>query len=320
MRRGQGMRDTSDFSNMRDVMMAAINDLAAEHPEIVMLDADLASCLGSGSFKKLYPERFFDCGIAEANMVGVAAGLSSMGMVPFAHSFGCFSSRRAYDQWFLSVGYAHQRVHLIGTDPGITAQLNGGTHMPFEDIALMRQVPDIIVIEPSDGQSCYELVRQAYDTGKSSYTRIPRKGLTHRYPVGTKIELGKGIVLQEGSDVAIVATGEVMVNAAAEAVKTLEAKGIHAMLIDLHTIKPLDTELLEKAAATCKKMLVCENGRYAGGVGEAVAAHLAKTCPVKMDFLNVGERFGEVGKLGYLAESFGFTPAHIVELAEGLVK
>ncbi len=314
------MRDTSDLSHMKEAMMAAINDLAAEHPEVVMLDADLASCLGSGAFKKLYPERFFNCGIAEANMVGVAAGLSSMGLVPFAHSFGCFSSRRAYDQWFLSVGYARQRVHLIGTDPGITAQLNGGTHMPFEDIALMRQVPDIIVIEPSDAQSCYELVRQAYDSGKSSYTRIARKGITHRYPVGTKIELGKGIVMKEGKDIAIVATGEVMVNAATKAVQALADKGIDAMLIDLHTIKPLDTGLLEKAAKTCGKMLVCENGRYAGGVGEAIAAHLARTCPVKMDFMNVGERFGEVGKLGYLADTFGFTPEHMVEMAEGLVK
>ncbi len=300
--------------------MVAIEDLAAEHPEVVMLDADLSSCIGSSSFQKLYPERFFNCGIAEANMVGVAAGLSSMGLVPFAHSFGCFSSRRAYDQWFLSVGYAQQRVHLIGTDPGITAQLNGGTHMPFEDIALMREVPGIYVIEPSDAQSLYELTRQAYATGKSSYTRVPRKGATHRYPVGTKFELGKGIVLHEGSDLAIVATGEVMVNAATKAVETLEASGVHPMLIDLHTIKPLDTELLEKAAKQCGRMLVCENGRYAGGVGEGIAAHLARTCPTKMDFLNVGERYGEVGKLPYLAQAFGFTPERIVELAEGLLK
>jgi transketolase len=305
---------------MRDAIMVAIEDLAAEHPEVVMLDADLSSCIGSSSFQKLYPERFFNCGIAEANMVGVAAGLSSMGLVPFAHSFGCFSSRRAYDQWFLSVGYAQQRVHLIGTDPGITAQLNGGTHMPFEDIALMREVPGIYVIEPSDAQSLYELTRQAYATGKSSYTRVPRKGATHRYPVGTKFELGKGIVLHEGSDLAIVATGEVMVNAATKAVETLEASGVHPMLIDLHTIKPLDTELLEKAAKQCGRMLVCENGRYAGGVGEGIAAHLARTCPTKMDFLNVGERYGEVGKLPYLAQAFGFTPERIVELAEGLLK
>ena len=149
------MRDTSTISNMRDAMVAAITDLATEHPEVVLLDADLVSCIGSGNFFKQFPDRAFNCGIAEANMVGVAAGLSSMGFVPFAHSFGVFSSRRAYDQFFLSVNYAKRRVHLIGTDPGVTAQLNGGTHMPFEDIGLMRLIPDLIILDPSDTQSCY---------------------------------------------------------------------------------------------------------------------------------------------------------------------
>ena len=314
------MRDTKDLANMRDAMMAAINDLAAEHKEVVMLEADLMSCLGSGSFKKLYPDRFYNCGIAEANMVAMAGGLSSVGLVPYAHSFGCFSSRRAYDQWFLSVNYAQRRAHLIGTDPGVTAQLNGGTHMPFEDIALMRQVPNIVIIEPSDAQSCYELVRQTYETGKSSYTRIPRKGVAHRYPVGTKIELGKGIVLAEGSDVAIIATGQVMVDEATAALEILKKDGIKATLVDLHTIKPLDTALIEKVAKKCGKVLVCENGRYAGGVGEGIAAHLATTCPVLMDFVNVGEKFGEVGKLGYLKQVFGFTAENIAAKAEALAR
>jgi transketolase len=314
------MRDTKDIANMRDALMAAINDLAAEHKEVVMLEADLMGCLGSGSFKKLYPERFFNCGIAEANMVAMAGGLSSMGLVPYAHSFGCFSSRRAYDQWFLSVNYAQRTVHLIGTDPGVTAQLNGGTHMPFEDIALMRQVPNTIIIEPSDAQSCYELALQAYAAGKSSYTRIPRKGVTHRYAAGSKIELGKGIVLAEGSDVAIIATGELMVNEATAALEILKKEGINATLVDLHTIKPLDTELIEKVARKCGKVLVCENGRYAGGVGEGIAAHLATTCPVMMDFVNVGEKFGEVGKLAYLKGVFGFTAENIAAKAAVLAR
>lgn len=314
------MRDTKDLMNMRDVLMAAINDLAAEYPEVVMLEADLMAASGSGSFKKLYPDRFFNCGIAEANMVGVAGGLSAMGLVPYAHSFACFSSRRAYDQFFLSVGYAQQRVQLIGTDPGITAQVNGGTHMPFEDIALMRQVPGIIIIEPSDGQSMYELVQQAFRSGKSAYIRSGRKGVTHRYPLGTKFELGKGIVLEEGTDVAIVATGEIMVNEAVAAVELLKKQGISVRLIDLHTIKPLDTALIEETAKTCKNILVCENGRYAGGIGEAIATHLAQTVPTKMSFLNVGERYGEVGNLDYLKQVFGFTAEHIAELAIQLVK
>ncbi len=314
------MRDTSDIVNMRDAMNFAILDLATEHPEVVLLDADLVSCIGSSNFFKQFPERAFNCGIAEANMVGVAAGLSSMGFVPFAHSFGVFASRRTYDQFFLSVNYAKRRVHLIGTDPGVTAQLNGGTHMPFEDVGLMRLIPDLIVLDPSDTQSCYELVRQAYESGHSSYTRIRRKGATHRYPVGTKIELGKGIVLKEGSDLTIVATGETLVGEAEKAWDLLKAKGISARLIDLHTIKPLDTALIEKAAKETGHILVCENCRYAGGVGEAIAAHLAKTCPTKMDFVNVGERFGEVGKLDYLLKAFHFTAEDIAAKAEALIK
>jgi len=314
------MRDTSEFKNTKEVVLASIIDLAAENKEVCFLDADLSSCISSSSFKKAYPERFFNCGIAEANMIGVAAGLSSMGFVPFCHSFGVFASRRDYDQFFLSVNYAKQRVHLIGSDPGVVAQVNGGTQMPFEDIALMRQIPDLIVYEPSDGQSCYELIQQAYKTGKSSYLRVPRSGITHRYPAGTKIELGKGIVLAEGSDLAIIATGEVMVNNSTKALDILKEKGINATLVDLHTIKPLDTELIEKVAKKCGRVLVCENGRYAGGVGEAVAAHLAKTCPTKMDFVCVGEKFGEVGNLAYLTKAFNFTPEDIAAKAEALVK
>ncbi|MCH3917510.1 MAG: 1-deoxy-D-xylulose-5-phosphate synthase [Spirochaetia bacterium] len=314
------MRDTSDLANMRDAVMAAILDLGAEHEETVMLDADLASCLGSNKFGEKFPGRFYDCGIAEANMVGVAAGLSSMGLRPFVHTFGCFASRRDYDQFFLSVAYAHQVVHLIGSDPGITAQKNGGTHMPFEDIALMRQVPGLTIIDPSDAQSAYELIRQAYALDKPSYTRAARKGITHRYPVGTKIVLGKGIELAKGKDVAIIATGEVMVNEAVKALDSLKADGIDATLVDLHTIKPLDTELIEKVAQRCGKVLVCENGRYAGGVGEAIAAHLAQTYPTKMGFLNVGERFGEVGTLEYLKGAFGFTAENIYKKTVDLLK
>ncbi len=314
------MRDTSNMANMRDAMVTAITDLAIEHPEVVLLDADLVSCLGSGSFFKQFPERAFNCGIAESNMVGIAAGLSSMGFVPFAHSFGVFSSRRAYDQFFLSVNYAKRRVHLIGTDPGVTAQLNGGTHMPFEDIGLMRLIPDLIVLDPSDTQSCYELVRQAYESGHSSYTRIRRKGATHRYPVGAKIELGKGIVVRDGSDLTIVAVGETMMQQAEKACDLLSQKGIKPRLIDLHTIKPLDTALIEKAARETGHILVCENARYAGGVGEAIAAHLAQTFPTKMAFVNVGERFGEVGKLDYLLKAFNFTADDIAAKAQTLVK
>ena len=253
-------------------------------------------------------------------MVGIAAGLSSVGLVPFIHSFGCFMSRRDYDQLFISLGYTHQRAICIGSDPGITAQYNGGTHMPFEDIALFRQIPSFVIIEPSDAQSLYDLTWQVYKSGQNAYIRTPRKGINFRYTLDDKIELGKGIELRSGEDVAIIATGIVMVDEALAAADLLAQKGIKATVVDLHTIRPLDTELIEKVAARTKHVLVCENARYAGGVGEMISYHLAQTNPVKMGFVNVGERFGEVGNLSYLKSAFGFTAENIASKAEELIK
>lgn len=313
------MKDAHVFSHYKEAVIGAVVDLAAEHPEIVFLDADLSSCIGSTTFQKTYPDRFFNCGIAEANMVGVAAGLASTGLVPFIHSFGCFASRRDYDQLFISVGYTHQTVHVIGSDPGITAQYNGGTHMPFEDIALMRQIPGMVIVEPSDAQSLYDLTLQVYANGHSSYIRTPRKGICFRYSPEDKIELGKGIELADGKDVAIIATGALMVDAAVEAEKMLATDGIKATVVDLHTIRPLDTELIEKVASRTGHVLVCENGRYAGGIGEMIAGHLAAVNPVKMGFVNVGERFGEVGNLKYLSSDFGFTADNVAQKAKELL-
>ena len=305
------MRNISELKDMREAEMLAILELAEEHDDIVFLDADLSDCSGSACLKKQFPKRFYNCGIAEANMMAVAGGLSSMGFKPFIHSFGCFATRRAFDQIFISLGYTHQVAHIIGTDPGITAQSNGGTHMPFEDIALMRQVPNSVIINPSDGMSCYKLTKQLYENDVLSYTRIRRKGITHRYDDKTEIKLGKGIVLEEGKDVGIIACGEVMVDLASEAVKELQKEGIKPTLVDLHTIRPLDTDLIDKLAKECGRILVCENGRYCGGLGEEISYYLSKTNPVKMDYINVGDRFGEVGDLEYLKNSFGFTKENV---------
>ena len=286
------MSKAREFKNYREVVVGAVSELAREHEDIVFLDSDLSSCITSTSFEKEFPDRFINCGIAEANMAAVAAGMSAAGLTPFIHSFGCFASRRMYDQVFLSIGYAKRCVHIIGSDPGITAQYNGGTHMPFEDIALYRQIPDFIVIEPSDGESLYELTKQVYAAKKNSYIRTPRKGVAFRYDEGTKFEIGKG----------------------------LKKDGINATVVDLHTIKPLDAELILKVARRTGHVIVCENGRYAGGVGEGIAAFLAKNCPVKMDFMCVGERFGEVGNLSYLKEAFGFTGSHLASMCKEIIK
>ena len=311
-------RDAHEFNHYKEALIAAICDIAKEDPKVVFIDSDLSSCIGSTAFQKAYPDRFINAGIAEANMIGVAAGMSSAGLVPFAHSFGCFSSRRDYDQLFISVGYAHQTVHVIGSDPGITAQYNGGTHMPFEDIALFRQIPGFVIVEPSDAQSLYDLTWQLYKSGKPSYIRTPRKGINFRYSLDDKIELGKGIALLDGKDVAIIATGALLVDSAMEASGILKTKGIDATVVDLHTIRPLDTDLIDKVAQRCKKILVCENGRYAGGVGEMISGYLSTTKPVKMAFVNVGERFGEVGNLAYLKKAFGFTGEDVARKAEEL--
>jgi transketolase len=191
--------------------------------------------------------------------------------------------------------------------------------MPLEDVGLMRLIPELIVLDPSDIQSCYDLTLQAFESGKCSYTRIRRKGGTHRYAAG-QVKLGKGNVLAEGSDLAIVATDEVIVNEAVKAVDLLSKKGIKATLVDMHTIKPLDTDLLDKVSKETGHVLVCENARYAGGLGEAVAAHLATTYPAKMDYVCIGEKFGEVGKLDYLMRTFGLLADDIVAKAEKLVR
>ncbi len=313
-------RDAHEFNHYKEAVIGAAIDIAAQDERVVFVDSDLSSCIGSTSFEKKYPDRFFNAGIAEANMVGIAAGLSSVGLVPFIHSFGCFMSRRDYDQLFISLGYTHQRAICIGSDPGITAQYNGGTHMPFEDIALFRQIPSFVIIEPSDAQSLYDLTWQVYKSGQNAYIRTPRKGINFRYTLDDKIELGKGIELRSGEDVAIIATGIVMVDEALAAADLLAQKGIKATVVDLHTIRPLDTELIEKVAARTKHVLVCENARYAGGVGEMISYHLAQTNPVKMGFVNVGERFGEVGNLSYLKSAFGFTAENIASKAEELIK
>ncbi len=312
-------KDAHSFNHYKEAVIGAAIDIAREDERVVFVDSDLSSCIGSTAFEKEFPTRFFNAGIAEANMVGVAAGLSSIGFVPFIHSFGCFISRRDYDQLFISLGYTKQRAICIGSDPGITAQYNGGTHMPFEDIALFRQIPSFTIVEPSDAQSLYDLTWQVYKSGTNAYIRTPRKGINFRYTTEDKITLGKGIELLQGEDVAIIATGIVMVDESLRAAEILKSKGINATVVDLHTIRPLDEELLDKVASRCGRVLVCENGRYPGGVGEMIASYYAQHNPVKMGFVNVGERFGEVGNLSYLKQAFGFTGENIALKAEELI-
>ncbi|MDC7234145.1 MAG: transketolase C-terminal domain-containing protein [Spirochaetales bacterium] len=311
------MADTRD---LREVYKDTLCTLAEEDKKICIVEADLMNATGTPGFKSRFPERAFDVGVAEANMVGVASGLAAAGMIPFAASFGCFAARRAYDQFFLSGNYSGLKVKLVGTDPGVSAIYNGGTHMPFEDIAMMRAVPGLTILEPCDRRSLEELIRQAAYLEGSVYIRLHRKGGLSLYDENTSFEIGKGVVVREGTDLTIIAAGLVLMEEAVKAVEILEQKGISAALIDMHTIKPLDNDLVLEYAGKTGAVLTCENGQAAGGLGGAVAELLCDTKPVPLSRLGVKDEFGQVGTLDYLKEAYGFTAENIVKEAENLVK
>ena len=311
------MADTRD---LREVYKDTLCTLAAEDERICIVEADLMKATGTPGFKAQFPDRAFDVGVAEANMVGVASGLAAAGKIPFAASFGCFAARRAYDQFFLSGNYSGLKVNLVGTDPGISAIYNGGTHMPFEDIPMMRAVPGLTILEPCDRRSLEELTRQAAYLEGSVYLRLHRKGGLSLYNENQKIEIGKGVVVKDGTDLTIIGAGLVMMEEAIKAVEELEKKGISAALIDMHTIKPLDRELVLKYAAKTGAILTCENGQAAGGLGGAVAELLCDSDPVPLSRLGVKDEFGQVGTLDFLKEAYGFTSSNIVKEAEALLK
>ena len=307
------MAAMENYKDMRAVYADTVTELANNDKRVVLLEADLMSAHGTKAFKSVHPDRFINVGIAEANMVGVAAGLASEGFIPFAATFGTFASRRCFDQFFLSVCYAKQKVVLVGSDPGVTAKFNGGTHMPFCDTALMRSIPNLMVLEPSDMLSARELIKGAYKHDGPVYIRLHRKGGAHRYSEGTEVIPGRGIRLKEGNDVTIVASGVVMVDAAMEATNMLEKEGISASLLDFHTIKPIDTTLLLEEAMKTGAVVTCENAQAGGGLGGAVAEYLGSTYPVPIARVGVQDLFGEVGTQDYLQTRFKLTPKDIVE-------
>ncbi|MBL8966867.1 MAG: transketolase family protein [Spirochaetaceae bacterium] len=303
---------------MRAVYAETLVELGATNRNIVLLEADLMKATGTGPFQAAYPERAFNVGVAEANMVGVAAGLSAGGKIPFAATFGCFASRRAFDQFFVSCAYARLNVKLVGTDPGVSAAFNGGTHMPFEDLALMRAVPGIAVLEPSDAASLRGLVSAAAERRGSVYIRLHRKAVPDLYPAGEKFEIGKAKLLREGKDVALVALGALMVGEALKAAELLAKDGVSASVIDALSLKPLDAELVLREARRCGKFVTVENHQASGGLGSAVAELLAETGAARLARVGVRDEFGEVGTQDYLMERFGLTASHIAAAAKAL--
>mgnify|MGYP000599203411 FL=1 len=273
----------------------ALVELGAEHDNLIVLDADLAAATKTGVFKKAYPDRHIDCGIAECNMMGIAAGLSTTGIVPFASTFAMFAAGRAFEQVRNSIGYPHLNVKIGATHAGISVGEDGATHQCNEDIALMRTIPGMVILNPADDVEAKACVKAAYEYNGPVYLRFGRLAV----PVindrpDYKFELGKGVVLREGKDVTIVATG-LCVSSALEAAEKLAADGIDAKIINIHTIKPLDEELIVAAAKETGKVVTVEEHSVIGGLGSAVCDALAEKCPVPVKKIGVQDVYGESG-------------------------
>ena len=291
----------------------ALAELGTEHKDIVVLDADLAEATKTGVFKKAHPERFIDCGIAESNMMGVAAGLAAAGMVPFASSFAMFAAGRAFEQVRNSIGYPHLNVKIGATHAGISVGEDGATHQCNEDIALMRTIPGMVVINPSDDIEAKAAVKAAYEHQGPVYLRFGRLAV----PVindrpDYKFELGKGVVLREGKDLTIIATG-LPVNNCLEAAEKLAADGIDAKVINIHTIKPLDEELVAAAAKETGKVVTVEEHSVIGGLGSAVCDVLAEKAPTKVMKIGINDTFGESGPAVELLKKYGLDSESIYQ-------
>ncbi len=293
------------FKNALDEVMKADKD-------VVYLDADLMSCLATNALAAEHGDRIINCGIAEANMIGVAAGMSLVGKKPYVHSFGPFASRRCMDQVFMSLAYAKLGARIIGSDPGVAAAFNGGTHMPFEDMAIMISIPDSIVIDPADYASVEQLVKKTKDiTDKVVYIRLPRKNTYKIYEDDLELEIGKAITAREGNDVTIISAG-FLVGEALIAAEKLAAEGISARVLDMFTWKPIDREAIIKCANETGAIVTAENHNTLCGLGSAVANVVTETTLVPIERMGVHDSFGQVGPEDFLIKEYKLTSDEII--------
>ena len=310
----------ADKKATREAYGAALVSLGEKY-DFLVLDADLAAATKTGAFKKSYPERFFDCGIAEGNMMSVAAGIASTGKVVFASTFAMFASGRAFEQVRNSIGYPHLNVKIGATHAGITVGEDGATHQCNEDLALMRTIPGMTVICPADASEAYAAVEAAINYVGPVYLRFGRYAvpdLTKELFPDYKYEIGRGVTYRDGTDVAIVATGY-MVHLAMEAADMLAAEGISARVINIHTIKPLDNELIVKAAKECGAIVTAEEHTVIGGLGSAVCEAVSESCPVPVCRVGVEDEFGRSGQVPELLEIYGLTAANIAKKAKAAI-
>ena len=311
---------------MADVKKMATRDgygkglvaLGAEHPDVVVLDADLAGSTKTGMFAKAYPDRHFNCGIAEGNMMSVAAGLAAAGMTPFASSFAMFASGRAFEQIRNSIGYPTLNVKIGASHGGMSVGEDGASHQCCEDFALMRSIPGMVVICPADGVEAEAATKAAYEHKGPVYLRMGRLAVPVFHEEGFTFTIGKGEIMREGTDVAIIANG-LMVYEAIQAGEKLAEQGINARIINMSTIKPLDEELVLKCAKECGKIITCEEHSVIGGLGEAVCSFLSENYPTPVKRIGVEDQFGFSAPAGEVLKAFGLCCDHIVDVAKEFV-
>ncbi|MDD3653546.1 MAG: transketolase family protein [Desulfotomaculaceae bacterium] len=302
----------------REAYGEALLQLGRENPDIVALDADLAKSTKSYDFGKTFPERFFDMGVAEQNMIGTAAGLAAAGKIPFCSSFAIFASGRAFEQVRNSVAYTRLNVKIGASHAGITVGEDGGSHASVEDIAIMRVLPNMTVFVPADAVETVGAVRAAAAIDGPVYIRLGRSAVPVLHKEGFQFEPGKAVVLREGKDATIVATG-IMVAAALEAAEQLESKGIRIGVLDVHTIKPIDVEAIVNAARKTGAVVTAEEHSIIGGLGGAVAEVLAEHCPIPLKRVGIPDQFGESGAPAELLEKNGMTPRHLIAAIEEII-
>ena len=315
--------DTHDIDSieMRAAYAETMKELAMSSEKIVAMEADLMGAGGMTGFKQEFPARMFNVGIAEQSMMSIAAGLSVAGYIPFAHTFATFASRRPCDQIYISCAYSNANVKIVGSDPGITGELNGGTHQAMEDIAILRPIPNITILEPCDAVQMRWAVRKAAKTQGLFYIRMHRKLTIKVYQEGSEFEIGKGVIVHEGTDATVLVSGAIMMAQALKACEVLLQEGISVRVVDMFSIKPIDRELIIRCARETGAIVVVENHFTTGGVTSAVAEVLAENA-IGIPFRSIGikDSFGEVGQAEYLIERFGMATKHIAAAVKDTIK
>lgn len=303
---------------MRQVFGAVIEEMMGKDERIVVIDTDLAKANGTMKLREKFPERAFDVGIAEANAASIAAGMAAYGFVPFISSFTPFATRRMCDQIAISITYAKRNVKIVGTDPGISAELNGGTHMSMEDIGVLRSIPNMVIFEPVDNIQLAKALPQIIDYEGAVYIRMFRKSTPAVFGDDYRFDLFKADTVREGKHVTLFATG-IMVTESIKAADILKAEGIEAEIINIHTIKPIDREAVVKSARKTGAVVTCENHNVVGGLKSAVSEILIEECPVPLKAIGIQDHFGEVGKIDYLKKKYHMTAEDIAAAAKEVI-